>query len=262
MFGDDLLLHPFREGINLQLTRTERKKEDVMDIVVEYLRDPIVCGIIIAGVMLMIILALRTRSVFMPEAQKWKETRRVLLGGLVIYLLIAGWEMMLPGKALSPTTRHLEPNAPPTAISTPFPTQAVTPTQVPLPMPTVALLPTPTPVLSRSIRQVLTNFCDAMTSRDYQTAWNQYALFLQQRHSQVEVIAVWRHFTGCHFPDQDGDPSAWTLLTISMEDGYVDQYGFIGQASYRFTMTVENETWKVAKVCHHIAEGCYEISWG
>src|SRR5690242_7503988 len=139
MFGDDLLLHPFREGINLQLPRAERKKEDAMDIVVEYLRDPIVCGIIIAGVMLMIILALRTRSVFTPEAQKWKETRRVLLGGLVIYLLIAGWEMMLPGKALSPTTRHLEPNASPIAISTPFPTQAVTPTQVPSPMPTVAL---------------------------------------------------------------------------------------------------------------------------
>ncbi len=188
-----------------------------MDIIVEYLRDPIVCGIIIAIGTLMIVLALRTRSVFTPEQQKWRETCWVLLGGLVIYLLISGWGMLKPSRALLPTARHLEAAAPPIAMPTFFPTQVVTPTRVPSPMPTVAPSPTLTPVLSRSITQVLTSFCNAITSRDYQTAWNQYALSLQQRHSQAEVIALWRHFTGCHFPDQDGDPSAWTLLTMSME---------------------------------------------
>jgi hypothetical protein len=252
----------FEEGINQRLPRAKRKGGDAMDIIVEYLRNPIICGIIIAAGTVMTILALRTRSVFTPEQQKLRETCWVLLGGLVIYLLINGWVMLTPSRAPLRITRHLETNVSPIATPTLFATQVVTPTQAPSPTATVAPSPTPTPVLSRSITQVLTSFCDAITSREYQTAWNQYALSLQQRHSQTEVIAVWRHFTRCHFPDQDGDPSAWTLLTISMENGYVDQYGFVDQASYRFTMTVENDAWKVAKVCHHIAEGCYEISWG
>jgi len=233
-----------------------------MDIIVEYLRDPIVCGIIITAGTVMTILALRTRSVFTPEPQKWRETCWVLLGGLVMYLLISGWGMLIPSRAPSSPTRHLQTHVSPIAMPTFFPTQVIMPTQAPSPTATVAPSPTPTPMLSRSITQVLTSFCNAITSREYQTAWNQYALSLQQRHSQAEVIALWRHFTGCHFPNQDGDPSAWTLLTMSMEDGYVDQYGFVDQASYRFTMTAENDAWKVAKVCHHIAEGCYEISWG
>ena len=61
-----------------------------MAIIVEYLRDPIICGIIVAAGTLTIILALRTRSAFTPEQQKWRETRWVLLGGLVIYLLVNG----------------------------------------------------------------------------------------------------------------------------------------------------------------------------
>jgi len=162
--------------------------------------------------------------------------------------------MLRQSRAPSSPTSYLQTPVSPIAMPTFFPTQMATTTQTPS--------PTPTPVLSRSIRQVLTSFCDAITSRDYQTAWNQYDLSLQQQHSQAKVIALWRHFTGCHFPNQDGDPSAWTLLTMSMEDGYVDQYGFVDQASYRFTMIVEDDAWKVAKVCHLIAEGCYEISWG
>jgi len=61
-----------------------------MDIVVAYLRDPIVCGIIIAAGTVMTILALRTRSVFTPEPQKWRETCWALLGGLVTYVMISG----------------------------------------------------------------------------------------------------------------------------------------------------------------------------
>ena len=110
--------------------------------------------------------------------------------------------------------------------------------------------------------QVLTTFCDAITTQDYQTAWNQYASSLQHTHPQPETFAAWRMYIRCAIPDQSADPSALTILTLTLANGYTDRIGRTGDINYRFTMSVEQHAWKITKVCEIIAEGCYDVSWG
>ena len=124
---------------------------------------------------------------------------------------------------------------------------ASTPTSIPI--------PTPTPRLAHSMTQVLTMFCDAITTQDDQTAWNQYARSLQHMHPQAETFAAWRKFTRCSIPDQSGDPSALTILTLTFATGYTDRFGRSGDVDYRFTMGVENQAWKITGVCDILSEG-------
>jgi hypothetical protein len=122
--------------------------------------------------------------------------------------------------------------------------------------------PTPTPRLARSITEVLAAFCGDISARNYLLAWNQYATALQKRHAFGEVAAAWSHFDHCSVPDQSGDPSAWTILTLTTAAGDTDRFGRSGDLDYRFTMAIENQAWKIAGVCEIMSEGCFAISWG
>src|SRR5216683_1467627 len=93
-------------------------------------------------------------------------------------------------------------------------------------------------------------------------AWNQYAHSLQQTHPQPETFAAWRKFTRCTIPDQSGDPSALTVLTLTFAHGYTDRFGRSEDVDYRFTMGVEDVTWKITGVCDILSEGCFAVSWG
>ncbi len=202
---------------------------------------------------LMLVLVVRSADVRLTDIQKYRATRIVIGIGLSALLFLCG------GVTLS----HV-PKASPLTVTH----QALTsarhagePTARPSPEPSPTPTPSPTPQLTRSITQVLTTFCDALTSRDYQTAWQQYARRLQQAHSQRETFAVWRKFAHCSIPDQSADPSAWTILTLTLLDGQTDNRR-IGDVDYRLTMTVESNVWKIAKVCQIMSEGCFPISWG
>jgi len=66
----------------------------------------------------------------------------------------------------------------------------------------------------------------------------------------------------CAIPEQGADPSALTILTLTLADGYTDRIGRTGDIDYRFTMCVEQHAWKITKVCEIIAKGCFDVSWG
>lgn len=199
------------------------------------------------------IMAVRTRDMHASAEQKRRETRRVLLLCLLVFVLLSGGELLFHAQQASPPQVASRAFS---SIPTREPTAAPTPTSDPSPD------PTPTPRLARSITQVLTTFCDTITTRDYQTAWNQYARSLQQAHPQSQTFAAWREFTRCTIPEQSGDPSALSILTLTFAPGYTDRFGRSGDVDYRLTMGVEDHAWKITGVCDILSEGCFAVSWG
>jgi len=195
----------------------------------------------------------RTRDVHASEQQKRRDTLTILRVWLAAFLLMSGVAVAL----------HLPDAAPQRTSSTalpPIPT--LSPTPAPTSRPTSIPTPTSTPRLAHSITQVLTTFCDAITTQDYQTAWNQYAPPLQHTHPQPETFAAWRKFTRCTIPDQGGDPSTLSVLTLTFANGSTDRFGRSGDVDYRFSMADEDARWKIAGVCDIMAEGCFPVSWG
>src|SRR5205807_10385908 len=71
-----------------------------------------------------------------------------------------------------------------------------------------------------------------------------------------------RRYTRCTIPDQSGDPSALTILTLTFATGYTDRFGRSGDVDYRLTMGVQNNAWKITGVCDILSEGCFAVSWG
>jgi len=199
------------------------------------------------------IMAVRTRDMHASADQKHRETRRVLLLCLIVFVLLSGSELVFHARQASPPQVASRAFS---SIPTRGPTAAPTPTSDP------SLNPTPTPRLARSITQVLTTFCDAITTQDYQTAWNQYARSMQQTHPESETFAAWRKFTRCTIPDQGGDPSTLSVLTLTFANGSTDRFGRSGDVDYRFSMADEDARWKIAGVCDIMAEGCFPVSWG
>lgn len=199
------------------------------------------------------IVAVRTRDVHASTDKKRRETRRVLLLGVIIFVLLSGGEILFHAQQVPPRQVASRVFS---SIPTSAPTAAPTPTSDP------SLGPTPTPRLAHSITQVLITFCYAITTQDYQTAWKQYARSLQQSHPEPETFAAWRKFTRCTMPDQSGDQSALTILTLTFAHGYTDRFGRSGDVDYRFTMIDEDAMWKIADVCDIMAEGCFPVSWG
>jgi hypothetical protein len=194
-----------------------------------------------------------TWQVLATAQQKRRETQTMLWVWLATFLLMSGVLVALHLPDAAPQrTSSAAPSSIPTMAPPPSPTS--TPTSIPT--------PTPTPRLAHSITQVLTTFCDAITTRDYQTAWNLYARSLQHTHPQPETFAAWRKLTHCTRPDQSGDPSALTILTLTFATGYTDRFGRGGDVDYRFTMGVENQAWKITGVCDIMSEGCFAVSWG
>jgi len=226
-----------------------------MKTIVDSMSDPL--WLIGAGTIvlasLMLVLVVRSADVRLTDTQKYRATRIVIGIGLSALLFLCGGVTLshVPKASSLPVTHH----APPSARYVGEPTTE--PTTLPQPSPT----PSPTPHLARSITQVVTTFCAALASRDYQTAWQQYSRQLQQAHPQLETFAAWRKFARCSIPDQSADPSAWTILTLTLVDGQSD-HGRIGDVDYRATMTAQNQAWKIAAVCQIVSEGCFPISWG
>src|SRR6266567_8513410 len=226
-----------------------------MNILLNTLGDPIwqVLALVITLAAPALIVAVRTRDVHATAQQKRRDTLTILRGWLATFLLMSGVAVALHLPDAAPQrTSSTAPSPVPTMVVTPSPTS--TPTSIPT--------PTSTPRLAHSITQVLTTFCDAITTQDEQTAWNQYAPPLQHTHSQPETFAAWGKFTGCSIPDQSGDPSAFTVLTLTFARGYTDRFGRSGDVDYRFTMGVENQAWKITGVCDILSEGFYGVSWG
>ncbi|OLB42673.1 MAG: hypothetical protein AUG45_12475 [Ktedonobacter sp. 13_1_20CM_3_54_15] len=222
-----------------------------MNILLNTLSDPVwqVLALVITLAAPVLIVAVRTRDVHASEQQKRRDTLTVLRVWLATLLLMSGVAVAL----------HL-PDAAPLRTSSTAPSPVPTPS--PTPSPTSIPTPTPTPRLARSITQVLMTFCDAITSQDYQTAWNQYANSLQHTHPQPETFAAWRKFTRCIIPDQSGDPSALSVLTLTFANGYTDRFRRSGDVDYRLTMGVEDQAWKITGVCDILSEGCFAVSWG
>jgi hypothetical protein len=218
------------------------------------LGDPIwqVLALVITLAAPVLIVAVCTRDMHASEQQKRRDTLAILRVWFATLLLMSGVALVL----------HLPDAASQRASSvalSPVPTTPQpSPTATPISIPT----PTPTPRFARSITQVLTTFCDAITTQDYQTAWNQYARSLQQTHPQVQMFGAWRKFTRCSIPDQSGDPSALTILTLTFAPGDTDRFGRSGDVDYRFTMGVEDNTWKITGICDILSEGCFAVSWG
>ena len=226
-----------------------------MNILLNTLGDPTwqVFALVIALAAPVFIVAVRTRDVHASEQQKRRDTLTILRVWLAAFLLISGVAVALHLPDAAPQrTSSTAPSPVPTPSPTPSPTS--TPTSIPT--------PTPTPRLARSITQVLMTFCDAITSQDYQTAWNQYANSLQHTHPQPETFAAWRKFTRCIIPDQSGDPSALTILKLAFARGATDRFGRSGDVNYRVMIGVENQAWKITGVCDILSEGCFAVSWG
>lgn len=231
-----------------------------MNILVESVSDPIwlVGGGSIVLASLMLLLIVRSRDVRLADIQRQRATRIVMGIGLAAVLCLGGGVLLVHiPRASSPGTSHRELASSRDEASTLTPSVEASPAVTPSPLPT----PSPTPRFARSITQVVTTFCDALTSRDYPTAWQEYSRQLQQVHPQAETFAAWRKFAHCSLPDQSADPSDWTILTLTLVDGQTD-HGRIGEVDYQATMTAQNQAWKIASVCQIMSEGCFPISWG
>ena len=226
-----------------------------MNILLNTLGDPIwqVLALVITLALPVLTVVVRTRDVHASEQRKRRDTLIILRVWLATLLLMSGVAVALhlPDAAQQRTSSTAPPPVPTMA---PPPSSASTPTSIPT--------PTATPRLAHSITQVLTTFCDAITTRDYQTAWNLYARSLQHMHPQSETFAAWRTLTHCTIPDQSGDPSALTILTLTFATGNTDRFGRGGDVDYRFTMGVEDQAWKITRVCDIMSEGCFAVSWG
>src|SRR2546423_6789481 len=222
-----------------------------MNILLNTLGDPTwqVLALVITLAVPVLIVVVRTRDMHASEQQKRRDTLIMLWVWLATFLLMSGVLVAL----------HL-PDAAPQGTSSTAPSPV--PTIGPSPSPTSIPTPTATPRLAHSITQILTTFCDAIATRDYQTAWNLYARSLQHTHPQPETFAAWRTLTNCTMPDQSGDPSALTILTLTFATGYTDRFGRGGDVDYRFTMGVEDQAWKITGVCDIMSEGCFAVSWG
>lgn len=226
-----------------------------MNILLNTLGDPIwqVLALVITLAAPVLKVAVRTHDVHATAQRKRRDTLTILRMWLATLLLMSGVAVAL----------HLPDAAPQRTSSTaPSTVPTMAPPSSPTSTPTSIPTPTPTPRLARSITQVLTTFCDAIITQDYQTAWNQYAHSLQQTHPEPETFAAWRKFTRCTIPDQSGDPSALTVLTLTLAHGYTDRFGRSGDVDYRLTMCVEDKAWKITGVCDILSEGCFAVSWG
>lgn len=198
------------------------------------------------------LLLLRTQVAHHPVAVA-RGTRLVLVLGVLSLLLLTGWA----GWDARPTqgSGHLVSSASSAGSS-------ASPSTVPTATPTEAPSPTSTPRLARSITQVLTAFCQAITARNYQAAWSLYAQSLQHRHSYTGVVAAWSKYQHCSIPEQGYDPDAIELLTLTLAPGMHDQYGYTGDTDERFTMGIQAQAWKITSVCHVVSEGCFALVWG
>ncbi len=226
-----------------------------MNILLNTLGDPIwqVLALVITLATPLLMVAVHPHDVHASEHEMRRDTLTILRGWLAPFLLMS--EVAVPLRL---------PDAAPqrTGSTAPSPVPPLSPTPSPMSTPTSIPTPIPTPRLDRSITQVLTTFCDGITTQDEQTAWNQYARSLQHTHPQPETFAAWRKFTRCTIPDQSGDPSALTVLTLTFAHGYTDRFGRSGDVDYRFTMGVQGKTWKITGVCDILSEGCFAVSWG
>lgn len=142
-----------------------------------------------------LIVVVRTRDMHATAQQKRRDTLTMLWVWLATFLLMSGVLVAL----------HLPDAAPQRASSTaPSPVQTMapppSPTSMPTSMPTSIPTPTPIPRLAHYMTQVLTTFCDAIATGDYQTAWSLYARALQHTHPQPQTFAAWRTFSHCTIP--------------------------------------------------------------
>jgi hypothetical protein len=199
-----------------------------------------------------VLLAMRSQVEAHPLAVA-RGTKLVLTLALLGLLLVTGWSGW---NALS--VQGQKGVVPVAAASTPV--TSTSPSVGSTTEPTQEPSPTATPILSRSITQVLTDFCQAISAKQYPTAWSLYATSLQQSHTYATEVSAWNHYTACSIPEQAYDPIALLILTLAA--GASDQYGFTGDTMLRFTMGIEAQAWKMTQVCHIIAEGCYALNWG
>src|SRR6266699_5071948 len=128
-----------------------------MNILLNTLGDPIwqVLALVITLAASVLIVVVRTRDVHATAQQKRRDTLTMLWVWLATFLLMSGVVVAL----------HL-PDAAPQRMSSTAPSPVPTSSPTPSPTSTPTSIPTPTPRLAHSITQVLTTFCDAITTQD------------------------------------------------------------------------------------------------
>jgi hypothetical protein len=210
--------------------------------------DPIwqVLALVITLATPLLMVAVHPHDVHASEHEMRRDTLTMLRGWLAPFLLMS--EVATPLRLSDAAPQRTRSTAP-----------SPVPTPVPPSSPTSIPIPAPTPRLARSITQVLTTFCDAITTQDEQTAWNQYVRPSQHTHQQPEMFAAWRKLTRSTIPDQRSDPSAPTVLTLTFAHGYTDRFGRSGDVDSRFTMGVQDKAWKMTGVCDILSEGCFAV---
>ncbi len=200
---------------------------------------------VVVLVTIVVLLLVRTQVNTHPEAVA-RGTRLILLSGVVGVVLLSGWTGW---QALSQQPR---------AVSV----SASLAESHPVARPTSAPTPAPSPRVSGTMTQAVTTFCQAISARDYQRAWNRYSVRLQRLHPRTAVVAAWSRYQQCSIPDQGGDPDAMTILTLTLVPGMTDQFERTGDTNERLTMEVEAQAWKITGVCSLLAEGCFPVPWG
>jgi hypothetical protein len=212
-----------------------------------------------AGILLLValvlIMAVRNAEGHLSAFQRRRGTQIILIVGLVCVLLWSGGAALVHG-AQTPTEATPEAQA---ALASPQ--LSPTPSPHPTPSPTLVPTPSPTPIpqLTPSPDQVLTTYCDAIANHDSATAWNLYSqqaqLQLLANKTQTAAKNQWK-FVQCRINTVSAQ-SAKGYLSIKMVDG--NGVGDDFERIFQFTLIVEKNAWKIAKVAYCNIDACQDV---
>jgi hypothetical protein len=225
-------------------------------VIMESLGDPVwqIGGGIILLAALVLILALRSPEVHLAPQHQWFLTRLTLLLCFSCFLVLSAGVLLFHGANAASTAAPLV-TQPTSAAASPH--GGLSPTSVPSPLPTPMPSPSPTPFpsLTPSPAQVLTTFCDAINQQDLNRAWGQYANALQQKQATPPPYQVRITMVQCQV-EQVSDTSATGYLFLKTvgPNGYTDDI----ERLFQFTLSVEENTWKITQTARCLADGCLD----
>lgn len=207
---------------------------------------------IVVLVPLMVLLAVRSPEFRLTMQQKQRSTHIVLGIGIICILIWSG-EGLLAYKQASVGTDAAQNTF---SSSSARPTPTSIPTLIPTPT------PSPLPLLARSTVQVLTTYCNAITSGDEITVWDQYSKQVQQ-----QLLANKRHWAArdqirivhCN-RDKVNEQLADGFLLFKTVDGNGKNIGDNEEELYDITLDVEKNAWKITAILHCITDGCLNVT--
>jgi hypothetical protein len=201
-----------------------------------------------------LILTLRSPEVHLAPQHQWFLTRLMLLVCLSCFLVLSAGVLLFHGANAASTAAPLVTQP---SLATAVPHGGLSPTSVPSPSPTPVPSPSPTPfpALIPSPAQVLMIFCDAINQQDLNMAWGQYTKALQQKRATPPPYQVRITIVHCQL-EQMSDTSATGYLFLKTvgPNGYIDDV----ERLFQFTLSVEENAWKIAQTARCLADGCLD----